>query len=152
MTNTSDQQYIRELMQEVPHRFPFLLVDRVLDCQPGKSITALKNVTINEPFFTGHFPSYPVMPGVIILESLAQAGLILGMRTAQAKKGTLVFLTGVEKARFKRQILPGDQMILKVELGKMRSRLWRFSGEVWVGDELACKADMMASPGKNDVD
>lgn len=150
MTDPLNQDYIRELMQEVPHRFPFLLVDRVIDCQPGKSITAIKNVTINEPFFTGHFPGYPVMPGVLILESLAQAGLILGMRTVEAEKGTLVFLTGVDKARFKRQILPGDQMTLQVELGSMRSRLWRFSGEVWIGDELACKADMMASPGKSD--
>src|SRR5699024_10448818 len=150
MSKDPDLEYIRELMQEVPHRFPFLLVDRVIDCQPGKSITAIKNVTINEPFFTGHFPEYPVMPGVLILESLAQAGLILGMRTVQAEKGTLVFLTGVDKARFKRQILPGDQMTLKVQLGKMRSRLWRFTGEVWVGDELACEAAMMASPGTSD--
>lgn len=150
MSEPMNQDYIRELLQEVPHRYPFLLVDRVLQCQPGESITAIKNVSVNEPYFTGHFPGYPVMPGVLILESLAQTGLILGMRTVQAEQGTLVFLTGVDKARFRRQILPGDQMTLKVQLGKMRSRLWRFTGEVWVGDELACEAAMMASPGKAD--
>ncbi len=141
---------IRAIMRQVPHRFPFLLVDRVLSCEPGKSITAIKNVTINEPFFPGHFPEHPVMPGVLILEALAQAGLILGMRTVAAEEGTLVYFAGIDKARFKRQVVPGDQLILKLELNSAKKRLWRFHAEAWVGDALACRADMMAIPGKAD--
>lgn len=143
---------IRAIMREVPHRFPFLLVDRVLDCQPGRSITAIKNVTFNEPFFPGHFPDYPVMPGVLILEALAQAGLILGMRTVDAEEGTLVYFAGIDKARFKRRVVPGDQLTLKLELASAKRRLWRFHAEAWVGDELACRAQMMAIPGKPDGD
>ncbi len=141
---------IRAIMRQVPHRFPFLLVDRVLACEPGKSITAIKNVTINEPFFPGHFPGHPVMPGVLILEALAQAGLILGMRTVEAEEGTLVYFAGIDKARFKRQVIPGDQLILKLELGSAKKRLWRFHAEAWVEDALACRAELMAIPGKID--
>lgn len=152
MTDNVSQNDIRAIMREVPHRFPFLLVDRVIDIQPGRSITALKNVTFNEPFFTGHFPGHPVMPGVLILEALAQAGLILGMRTVDAEDGTIVYFAGIDKARFKRQVVPGDQLTLKLELASAKRRLWRFYAEAWVEDELACKADMMAIPGKRDAD
>ncbi|HLQ84689.1 MAG TPA: 3-hydroxyacyl-ACP dehydratase FabZ [Salinisphaeraceae bacterium] len=152
MTDNAFENNIHAIMRELPHRFPFMLVDRIIDCQPGKSITALKNVTINEPFFTGHFPGHPVMPGVMILEALAQAGQILGMRTVGADPGTLVYFVGVDNARFKRQVKPGDQLILKLEVGKTRRRLWRYYAEAWVGDELACRADMMAVPGKRDGD
>lgn len=143
----TEQDEIRAIMQRVPHRYPFLLVDRVLECEPGKSITALKNVTINEPFFTGHFPGHPVMPGVLILEALAQAGLILGMRTVAADDGTIVYFAGIDKARFKRQVIPGDQLHLKLSIGSAKKRLWKFDAEAWVGDELACRAQMMAIPG-----
>jgi len=152
MTDNVSQNDIRAIMREVPHRFPFLLVDRVIDCQPGKSITAIKNVTFNEPFFPGHFPGHPVMPGVLILEALAQAGLILGMRTVDADDGTIVYFAGIDKARFKRQVVPGDQLTLKLELGSAKRRLWRFYAEAWVEDELACRADMMAIPGQRDGD
>lgn len=141
---------IRAIMRQVPHRFPFLLVDRVLTCEPGQSITALKNVTFNEPFFSGHFPGHPVMPGVLILEALAQAGLILGMRTANMKEGTIGYFVGVDKTRFKRQVVPGDQLLLKAELAATKRRLWRFETEAWVGDELACRAQIMAMPGAAD--
>lgn len=138
---------IKAIMSEIPHRFPFLLVDRVLECVPGERITALKNVTINEPFFSGHFPGEPVMPGVLILEALAQAGLLLGLRTTGPQEaGTLVYFAGIDKARFKRQVVPGDQLLLKVEFKAARRRLWRYHGEAWVGDELACSADLMAVP------
>ena len=113
----SEQHDIRAIMRMVPHRFPFLLVDRVLECEPGQSITAIKNVTINEPFFPGHFPGHPVMPGVLILEALAQAGLILGMRTVNSADGTIVYFAGIDKARFKRQVVPGDQLLLKIVIG-----------------------------------
>jgi 3-hydroxyacyl-[acyl-carrier-protein] dehydratase len=127
------------------------LVDRVLSCEPGKSITAIKNVTINEPFFPGHFPSEPVMPGVLILEALAQAGLILGMRTVESEEGTIVYFAGIDKARFKRRVVPGDQLLLKLVVGSAKKRIWRFDAEAWVGDELACRAQMMAVPGKPDA-
>tara|TARA_B100002052_G_scaffold227746_1_gene210152 strand:- start:8405 stop:8860 length:456 start_codon:yes stop_codon:yes gene_type:complete len=143
----SEQDEIRAIMQMVPHRYPFLLVDRVLECIPGESITALKNVTINEPFFPGHFPGQPVMPGVLILEALAQAGLILGMRTMDADDGTIVYIAGIDKARFKRQVIPGDQLHLKLTIGSAKKRLWKFNAEAWVGEQLACRAEMMAVPG-----
>ncbi|MES1947350.1 (3R)-hydroxymyristoyl-ACP dehydratase [Salinisphaera sp. C84B14] len=147
----SDQDDIKAIMRQLPHRFPFLLVDRVLACEPGKSITAIKNVTINEPFFPGHFPSEPVMPGVLILEALAQAGLILGMRTVESEEGTIVYFAGIDKARFKRRVVPGDQLLLKLVVGSAKKRIWRFDAEAWVGDELACRAQMMAVPGKPDA-
>lgn len=152
MTDNLRGNDIRRIMRELPHRPPFLLVDRIIECQPGKKITAVKNVTYNEPFFPGHFPGRPVMPGVLILEALAQAGQILGMRTVEAEAGTLVYFVGVDNARFKRQVVPGDQLILKLEVGKAKKRVWQFQAEAWVGDELACRADMMAVPGKLDDD
>jgi beta-hydroxyacyl-[acyl carrier protein] dehydratase FabZ len=145
---SSEQDDIRAIMRMVPHRFPFLLVDRVLSCTPGQSITAIKNVTINEPFFPGHFPGHPVMPGVLILEALAQAGLILGMRTVNSADGTIVYLAGIDKARFKRQVVPGDQLLLKIVIGSAIKRIWRFDAQAWVGDELACRAQLMAIPAK----
>lgn len=144
----NNQDDIQAIMSRVPHRYPFLLVDRVLECRPGESITALKNVTFNEPFFPGHFPGHPVMPGVLILEALAQAGLILGMRTVEAEEGTIVYFAGIDKARFKRRVVPGDQLLLKLEIGSAKKRLWRFDAEAWVGDELACRAQMMAIPSQ----
>jgi len=145
---SSEQDDIRAIMRMVPHRFPFLLVDRVLSCTPGQSITAIKNVTINEPFFPGHFPGHPVMPGVLILEALAQAGLILGMRTVNSADGTIVYFAGIDKARFKRQVVPGDQLLLKIVIGSAIKRIWRFDAQAWVGDELACRAQLMAIPAK----
>lgn len=140
---------IKTILEQIPHRFPFLLVDRVENCTPGQRLTAIKNVTINEPFFPGHFPTEPVMPGVLILEALAQAGLLLGMRTAGPDKaGTIVYFAGIDNARFKRQVVPGDQLRLEVELTSARRRLWKFHGEAWVGDKLACVANLMAIPAK----
>ncbi|NNC23169.1 3-hydroxyacyl-ACP dehydratase FabZ [Salinisphaera sp. USBA-960] len=144
----TEQDDIQAIMAEVPHRYPFLLVDRVVGCEPGQWITALKNVTYNEPFFPGHFPSQPVMPGVLIVEALAQAGLVLGHRTVEAEGGTIVYFAGIDGARFKRQVVPGDQLLLQLEIGQAKKRLWRFDAEAWVGDELACSAQLMAIPDR----
>ena len=131
----------------LPHRYPFLLVDKVVELDPGVRAVAVKNVSVNEPFFQGHFPGQPVMPGVLILEALAQAGLILGMRTMDADDGTIVYIAGIDKARFKRQVIPGDQLHLKLSIGSAKKRLWKFNAEAWVGEQLACRAEMMAVPG-----
>lgn len=144
----TEQDDIQAIMAEVPHRYPFLLVDRILSCEPGERITAIKNVTFNEPFFPGHFPSHPVMPGVLILEALAQAGLVLGHRTVEAESGTIVYFAGIDNARFKRQVVPGDQLTLNLEIGQAKKRLWRFDAEAKVGDELACSAQLMAIPDR----
>lgn len=149
----SDRDDIIGILNSVPHRYPFLLVDRVIETHPGKRLTALKNVTINEPFFQGHFPGEPVMPGVLIIEALAQAGLILGMRTVQEKdEDTLVYFAGIDKARFKRRVVPGDQLTLKVELLSAKKRIWHFNGEATVDGKLACRAGLLAIPGKADED
>lgn len=147
----SDRDDIIGILNAVPHRFPFLLVDRVIETDPGKRLTAIKNVTVNEPFFPGHFPGQPVMPGVLIVEALAQAGLILGMRTAEAQdEDTLVYFAGIDKARFKRRVVPGDQLMLNVELISARRRGWRFNGEATVDGKLACRAGLMAIPSQAD--
>jgi 3-hydroxyacyl-[acyl-carrier-protein] dehydratase len=122
-------------------------VDRVVELLPGESITAIKNVTINEPFFQGHFPGEPVMPGVLMLEALAQAGLLLGFASVEDREeGTLVFFAGIDNARFKRQVVPGDQLTLKVWYKGGRRKLWKFHAEASVEGQLACSADVLAIP------
>lgn len=138
---------VRSILANVPHRYPFLLVDRIKDCTPGKEIVALKNVTINEPFFPGHFPGHPVMPGVLILEALAQASLLLGIAsTEEQAEGMLYYFVGIDKARFKRPVVPGDQLTLHSRLLKSRAAMWKFSTEARVDGQLACSAEMMAAP------
>lgn len=132
----------------LPHRYPFLLVDRVLECTPGETLTALKNVTINEPFFNGHFPGEPIMPGVLILEALAQACGILAIRTdnGQRRRGDqLLYFAGIDSARFKRPVRPGDQLMLHATLIKNRRDIWKFSVQATVDGELACQAEMMCA-------
>jgi 3-hydroxyacyl-[acyl-carrier-protein] dehydratase len=141
---------IQEVMRRLPHRYPFLLVDRVLECHSGKSIRALKNVTVNEPFFPGHFPHRPVMPGVIILEALAQAAGILAFVTAGVypdEKRQLYFV-GIDKARFRRPVEPGDQLILKAELTRSLRGIWKFNTLAEVNGEEATSAEMMVAPGE----
>ena len=138
---------IREIMRLVPHRYPFLLVDRVIACEPGKTLSAIKNVTINEPYFVGHFPDQPVMPGVLMLEALAQASLLLGLAShSKPEQKMLYYFLGVDKARFKRQVIPGDQLTLNVELLASKHSVWKFGARAMVGDELACTAELMAAP------
>jgi 3-hydroxyacyl-[acyl-carrier-protein] dehydratase len=136
-----------EVKQFLPHRYPFLLVDRVLECTPGESLTAIKNVTVNEPFFQGHFPQKAIMPGVLIIEALAQATGLLGFRTMSETPSDdlLYMLVGVDNVRFKRQVIPGDQLVLKVKLLKKSRIIWKFSCEATVDGELVTAADMLCA-------
>jgi 3-hydroxyacyl-[acyl-carrier-protein] dehydratase len=138
---------IHKILKQLPHRYPFLLVDRVLEIDKGKSIKALKNVTINEPFFVGHFPHRPVMPGVLMIEALAQAAALLSfdmMGTTPDDK-TVYYFAGIDGARFKRPVEPGDQLILNVTLDRMKAGIFKFKGNATVGDELAVEAELMCT-------
>jgi len=141
------EMYIEEIRQFLPHRYPFLLVDRVLECTPGETITAMKNVSVNEPFFLGHFPEKAVMPGVLIIEALAQATGLLGFRTMseQPSVDVLYLLVGVDNIRFKRQVVPGDQLILKAKIEKRSRTVWKFSCEASVNSELCTKATLLCA-------
>lgn len=136
---------IRDIMGLLAHRYPFLLVDRVLSYDKGKTLTALKNVTYNEPFFVGHFPLVPTMPGVLMLEAMAQScGLLAVLDTGiRPESGMILYFAGIDNARFKRPVVPGDQLTFHVELDKQKRSLWKFRTRAMVGDELACEADMM---------
>lgn len=138
---------IHEVLKYLPHRYPFLLVDRVLACEPGKDITALKNVTINEPFFNGHFPAYPVMPGVLIIEALAQAAGILTLRSAGEKPGedAIFYFVGIDAARFKRPVQPGDQLILKATILRERIGIWKYAARAEVDGRVAAEAELMCT-------
>lgn len=139
---------INEILRQLPHRYPFLLVDRVLECKEGESIRALKNVTYNEPFFPGHFPYRPVMPGVIIIEALAQAAGILAFRTAKVlpNEETRFYFVGIDKARFRRPVEPGDQLILTAKLQRQMRGIWKFEAAAYVGDVEAASAELMVAP------
>ena len=128
----------------IPHRYPFLLVDRVEELTPGQSIVATKNVTVNEPFFQGHFPEYPVMPGVLILEAIAQAGALLMLNEAEDPDSSIPFFAGIDKARFRRPVVPGDQLRIEVSVLRQRGLSCKLAGKAWVGDELASEAEIMA--------
>ncbi len=135
-------------MRTLPHRYPFLLVDRVIEVDPDKRIVALKNVSINEPFFNGHFPGAPVMPGVLTIESMAQAGAILGLLEKNADLSErLVYFMGIDEARFRRPIVPGDQMRIVVEVIRRKAIVWKMKGEVYVGSDLAAEAILLSSIG-----
>ena len=136
---------IHSVLQNIPHRFPFLLIDRVLDYSPNKTLVGIKNVTVNEPFFTGHFPSRPVMPGVLIIESLAQAACVLAFVSAEkTPEGSDIYLlTGIDKARFKRIVEPGDQLRLAVEVLRVKRDMMKISGVATVDNEVACTAEIL---------
>ncbi|VWX63081.1 (3R)-hydroxymyristol acyl carrier protein dehydratase [Burkholderiales bacterium 8X] len=138
---------IHQVLKLLPHRYPFLLVDRVLGMEKGKRITALKNVTMNEPFFNGHFPHRPVMPGVLMLEAMAQAAALLSFYSLNIvpDENTVYYFAGIDGARFKRPVEPGDQLTLEVELEKQRTGMSRFKGRALVGQELACEATLMCA-------
>ena len=139
---------INEIRAILPHRYPFLLVDRVLECNPGKNIRALKNVTYNEPFFQGHFPGRPLMPGVMIIEALAQTAGILAFVTAGVVPNheTKFYFVGIDKARFRKPVEPGDQLILTVALERALKGIWKFSSTAIVGDIEVAHAEMMDAP------
>jgi 3-hydroxyacyl-[acyl-carrier-protein] dehydratase len=138
---------IHQILKQLPHRFPFLLVDRVLELEKGQRIKALKNVTINEPFFVGHFPHRPVMPGVLMLEALAQAAALLAFDTLGVTPDdkTVYYFAGIDGARFKRPVEPGDQLILEAELDRMRAGIFKFKARARVGDEIATEAELMCT-------
>jgi len=138
---------IHKILKLLPHRYPILLVDRVLEVEAGKRIVALKNVTINEPFFTGHFPNRPVMPGVLMLEAMAQAAALLTFET-QGKsldENSVYYFAGIDGARFKRPVEPGDQLVMEVTLERSKAGIYKFKGTSRVGDEVACEAELMCT-------
>ena len=138
---------IHQILKMLPHRYPFLLVDRVLQIEKGKSIVALKNVTMNEPFFTGHFPHRPVMPGVLMLEALAQAAALLSFHTMDVLPDdkTIYYFAGIDGARFKRPVEPGDALTLMVELDRMKAGIFKFKAKAMVEQELAVEAELMCT-------
>lgn len=138
---------INEIFKHLPHRYPFLLIDRVLDYKVGEYLHGIKNVTINEPFFNGHFPDHPIMPGVLILESIAQATGILAFKTGNAlpEEGKLYYLVGIDEARFKQPVFPGDQLHLRVQIIKSKRGIWKFKGEASVDGNVVASADIMCA-------
>ena len=136
---------IQDILEHLPHRYPFLLVDRVLEAEPGEFVHAYKNVTINEPYFIGHFPKHPVMPGVLILEALAQAGGILAFHSLDLKNraNTVFYFATIDNVRFKKPVFPGDQLHFHVSVTHKKTSLWKFHGEAKVDGELAAQADLM---------
>ncbi|HNQ63068.1 MAG TPA: 3-hydroxyacyl-ACP dehydratase FabZ [Syntrophorhabdaceae bacterium] len=134
---------INEIMQLMPHSYPFLLVDRIIEFEPAKRVVGIKNVTFNELFFTGHFPGRPIMPGVLIVEALAQTGGVLAFKSFPDKKG-LVFFTGIDDARFRKPVIPGDQIKLVLEVVKHRREIWVFEGKAYVDNDIVAEARIMA--------
>jgi 3-hydroxyacyl-[acyl-carrier-protein] dehydratase len=137
---------INQIKEIIPHRYPFLLVDRILEIEEGKKAIGIKNVTANEPFFAGHFPEYPVMPGVLIVEALAQVGAV-AMLKLEDNRGRLAFFTGIDNCRFKRQVKPGDQLRLEVEIVRARGAIGKGKGIATVDGELVCETEIMFALG-----
>lgn len=138
---------ITEIMRHLPHRYPLLLVDRVLELVPGEFVTAIKNVTMNEPFFPGHFPHHPIMPGVLIIESLAQAAGLLAFESSGKKAGadSVIYFLGIDNARFKRPVVPGDQMRLEARITRHTRGIWKFDAKALVDGRTVCEAELMCT-------
>ncbi len=138
---------INQILEYLPHRYPFLLIDRVLACEPGRKIVAIKNVTINEPFFQGHFPHYPVMPGVLIIESMAQAAAVLAFHSEKSRPDnrSVYFFVGIDNARFKKPVVPGDTLRLDIEIARHIRGIWKFSGQAWVGETKVAESEIMCT-------
>jgi beta-hydroxyacyl-ACP dehydratase FabZ len=135
---------ITEIQRYLPHRYPFLLVDRILEVEEGKRAVGLKNVTINEPFFQGHFPEQPIMPGVLILEAMAQVGGYLALSYLEKEGQQAAYFMGIDKAKFRKPVLPGDSLRLEVKVLKQRGKVWVFKGSAYVGEALVSEAELMA--------
>ena len=137
---------IKEIIRLLPHRYPFILVDRILEGEKGKSMVGLKNVSMNEPFFQGHFPSEPIMPGVLILEGMAQVGGLLAFYSIPEMVGEkLIYFAGIDKVRFRRPVVPGDQLIYEMEVLKQKGKIWKMAGKAKVDDIVAVEAQFMAA-------
>ncbi|MFG6465933.1 3-hydroxyacyl-ACP dehydratase FabZ [Roseateles sp. BYS87W] len=147
MTTETITMDIHEILKRLPHRYPILLVDRVVELVKGERIRAIKNVSINEPFFLGHFPHRPVMPGVLILEAMAQAATLLALRSMDMvlDEHSVVYFAGIDGARFKRPVEPGDQLVLEVTLGRAKAGIYKFSAKALVGDQVAAEAELMCT-------
>jgi 3-hydroxyacyl-[acyl-carrier-protein] dehydratase len=135
---------INEIMHYLPHRYPFLLVDRIIDIQPGQGIVGIKNITFNEPFFQGHFPGQPIMPGVLIVEAMAQVAGVLAFRSGIEGNGKSVYFMSIEKAKFRRPVVPGDQLRFEIRVLQQRGSVWKFSGAATVDGKVASEADFTA--------
>ncbi len=133
------------VMKKLPHRYPFLLIDRVLELEQGKYIKALKNVTVNEPHFMGHFPMHPVMPGVLLVEAMAQAGGVLAFESVEDDREYLVYFTGIDGVRFRKPVRPGDQVIFEMHVLRHRGLMWRLKGEAFVDGTLVCEGTLLAT-------
>ncbi len=142
MNDAPQTMDISQVMEFLPHRYPFLLIDRVVGFERAQRITAIKNVTINEEFFNGHFPGHPIMPGVLVVEAMAQAGCILLLQEIADRESKLVVFTGIEGAKFRRPVTPGDQLRIEVEVLSFRPRVGRMAGKAYIGDKLACEATL----------
>lgn len=142
---------IHEILEHLPHRYPFLLVDRVLEVVPGKSIHAYKNITMNEPYFVGHFPHHPVMPGVLIMEALAQAAGILSFKTMESKPdaNSVFYFVGIDECRFKKPVMPGDQLHLHIQIQRQMRGIWKYIAEARVDSEIVAEAKLMCA--KRDI-
>ncbi|HEY7985953.1 MAG TPA: 3-hydroxyacyl-ACP dehydratase FabZ [Methylophilaceae bacterium] len=138
---------IHEILNYLPHRYPFLLVDRVISLEEGKEIVAVKNVTINEPFFPGHFSYYPVMPGVLVVEAMAQAAAVLSFKTMGSKPSddSVYYFAGIDNVRFKRPVTPGDQLILKVKIDRIMRGIWKYNGQALVDNVIVAEADLLCT-------
>ena len=149
---SDDGLTVAKIMELLPHRYPFLLVDKVLECVPGEHIVAIKNVTANEPFFPGHFPNRMVMPGVLVIEAMAQTSGILAFKTvgSQPEEESLYYFVGIDKARFKRPVVPGDQLIMTTELLGVRRGFWRFKSKAEVDGKVVATGEFMTAPGQVD--
>ena len=146
MTQNQAQSFdISRILQFLPHRYPFLLVDRVVECVPGSHIRAYKNVSVNEPFFQGHFPGVPVMPGVLVVEAMAQAGAVMMLAEMEDRDDKLILFTGIDNCRFRRQVVPGDQLLLEVTLLKRRTRFAVLQGVARVGEEVVAEAQLSSA-------
>lgn len=146
MANDISTMDIKEIIRLLPHRYPFLLVDRILDGEKGKSLVGLKNVSMNEPFFQGHFPSEPIMPGVLILEGMAQVGGFLAFYSIPEMIGEkLIYFAGIDKVRFRLPVVPGDQLIYEMEVIKHKGKIWKMAGTAKVEDKVAAEAEFMAA-------
>jgi 3-hydroxyacyl-[acyl-carrier-protein] dehydratase len=142
---TNNSMDINQILEHLPHRYPFVLVDKVLSMELGKKITAIKNVSFNEPFFPGHFPNYPIMPGVLVVEAMAQAAAILSFKTMNRKpdENSVYYFVGIDNARFKKPVIPGDQLFLHVTIERMLKGIWKYKGTAKVNDQVVAEAEMM---------